>query len=522
MLSRRQNNLTGWILFLVLLACYVYIFPRWADPNQNSRLDMVVAIVEDGTFQIDPYVENTVDYARVGDHYYSDKAPGVAFLGVPIYGGLRLALTPALIEKFSELLSGSDAFQQTLQEDGSGILAQKVRFALAQVLLSFVLAALPSALTGVLIYQVLVHWGIGLWPSLGAALAYGLLTPAFAYAGAYYGHQLSAMLLFASFYLLQTSVTSRGVQRSPRSMPARYFLVGLLLGYSVVTEYPAALVLLVIVAYAILLLMRQGRLADLAWLIVAGMLVAGLWLIYNWQVFGNPFDLGYSHSELWQAQHGTGFMSLTFPRWDAAWGISFSTFRGLFFYSPVLLFSLPGYVRWWKQGKQRAAWWVSLGSIVVMFLFNASSIMWWGGFAIGPRYLLPALPFLALALGYGFQQWRFNWLRKMGMLMFVVWSFVAVWGLTLAGQAFPSDTITNPLLGVALPAWRAGDIARNLGALVDLSGVWSLLPLVLAVGILGSLWYLGMGKVAVAPADRSLVGGVKSSAQSEESAHHAG
>jgi hypothetical protein len=70
------------LLFLLLISVYAYTFPRWADPNQNSRLNMVVAVVEDGTFRIDPYVSNTVDYAKVGDHYYSDKAPGVAFLGI--------------------------------------------------------------------------------------------------------------------------------------------------------------------------------------------------------------------------------------------------------------------------------------------------------------------------------------------------------------------------------------------------------------------------------------------------------
>jgi hypothetical protein len=71
------------LLFLLLIGVYAYTFPRWADPNQNSRLNMVVAVVEDGTFRIDPYVSNTVDYAKVGDHYYSDKAPGAAFLGIP-------------------------------------------------------------------------------------------------------------------------------------------------------------------------------------------------------------------------------------------------------------------------------------------------------------------------------------------------------------------------------------------------------------------------------------------------------
>lgn len=32
-------------LFLVLLVCYTYTFPRWADWNQNSRLDVVFAVL---------------------------------------------------------------------------------------------------------------------------------------------------------------------------------------------------------------------------------------------------------------------------------------------------------------------------------------------------------------------------------------------------------------------------------------------------------------------------------------------
>ncbi len=79
-------------IFFIALLSYAWFFPRWADPNQNSRLNMVVAVVDDGTFMIDKYVANTVDYAKVDGHYYSDKAPGTAFLGIPIYAGLRLVL----------------------------------------------------------------------------------------------------------------------------------------------------------------------------------------------------------------------------------------------------------------------------------------------------------------------------------------------------------------------------------------------------------------------------------------------
>ncbi|NTV97458.1 MAG: hypothetical protein HGA75_18945, partial [Thiobacillus sp.] len=85
MLQHLRPALVMLALFTLLLLCYAYTLPRWADPNQNSRLDMIVAVVNDGTLMIDKYVANTVDYAKVGDHYYSDKPPGSAFLGIPVY-----------------------------------------------------------------------------------------------------------------------------------------------------------------------------------------------------------------------------------------------------------------------------------------------------------------------------------------------------------------------------------------------------------------------------------------------------
>ncbi|RLC78715.1 MAG: hypothetical protein DRJ03_24785, partial [Chloroflexi bacterium] len=142
--NRREHQITA-LIFVILLSCYVYILPRWADPNQNSRLDMVVAVVEDGAFQIDNYVENTVDYAKVGDHYYSDKAPGAAFLGIPVYAALKTFLDLPIMDGVMSRLAANEALGATLREGGTGLLERKVRFAIAQVALASVAAALPTA-----------------------------------------------------------------------------------------------------------------------------------------------------------------------------------------------------------------------------------------------------------------------------------------------------------------------------------------------------------------------------------------
>jgi hypothetical protein len=126
--------------------------------------------------------------------------------------------------------------------------------------------------------------------------------------------------------------------------------------------------------------------------------------------------------------------------------------------------------------------------IAAMFFFNASSIMWWGGFAIGPRYFLPAVPFMALGMGFAFQRWQAA--RWFGVLAAVLaaWSLVVNGGITLAGQSFPPDTIFNPLFDYALPNWLAGNIARNLGTVLGLKGAAGLIPLFFFWAVAFAIW----------------------------------
>ena len=467
-------------IFITLILCYAYFFPRWADPNQNSRLDMVIAVVEDGTFQINKYVDNTVDYAKVGEHYYSDKAPGAAFLGIPVYAVLKGILDQPVLQSLTDRLANSAAFQSTLREEGSGVLEQKVRFALAQVALTFVAAVLPSAILGVLLFHVAGWFTTSLTIRLLVTLAYALLSPAFPYAGAFYGHQLSACLLFATFAL------AAGVEQELTAK--RLFFSGFLLGYAFISEYPAILIIGILMIYIIYRLIATETIPKFGWFVLGAAIVAVGWLAYNDAVFGSPFKLGYSESELWQVQHKTGFMSLTMPRLDALWGITFSPFRGLFFLSPWMLVCLPGFWVWYRAKKYRGIFWVALTSILAMFLFNISSVMWWGGFAVGPRYILPGLPFMVLAAVFFFRQWGKKNGSKWFTVVSMIWSLIAVWGLSLADQAFPSDTIKNPLLEYALPNWSNGNIARNLGTLIGLQRLTSLMPLFIMLFLIWAVW----------------------------------
>jgi hypothetical protein len=486
------DRITQVVLFFFLLVCFSYTFPRWEDPNQNSHIDMIVAVVDKGTFQIDQYVQNTVDFAKVGSHYYSDKAPGMSFLGIPVYAGLRYFLNLPVIDRLVNRLANNAAFVATLRQNGSGILEDKVRFAIAQVVLTFFLAALPSALLGLLIFRILGRFTTNLVTRAGLVLAYGLLTPAFAYAGSFYSHQLSALLLFGAF----TIVFTRQVKFSVGALLA----VGLLLGYSVVSEYPSAILAGILFFYTLYKLIRQDDWRKIGWVMLpAGLIALGL-MAYNNAIFGGPFKLGYAFSEDWTVQHQTGFMSLTYPHPAAIWGITFGVFRGLFVLSPWLMLSAPGFVLWWRSRKHRPEFWVALAGILGFFCFNTSSVMWWGGFAVGPRYLLPALPFMVIPVVFVFQAWGDQaWLKGVSAIFFV-WSFIATWGLTLAEQAFPPDTIGNPFLNFALPNWQIGNIARNAGTLLGIHGIWSLVPLLLMGVVTIMAWWAFTHRSSSTPA----------------------
>ena len=83
MSSPREENFFRIAERAVLLGCVTFFsfiyFYEGGGWNQNSRFDLLRAMVERHTLQIDAYHENTQDKAHLRGHYYSDKAPGLVF-----------------------------------------------------------------------------------------------------------------------------------------------------------------------------------------------------------------------------------------------------------------------------------------------------------------------------------------------------------------------------------------------------------------------------------------------------------
>jgi hypothetical protein len=485
-LNRHRNEL---FVFTFLLICYSYFLPRWASWNQNSRLDLVLAIVDERTFSIRNYYQNTGDYlcynralgtggCENGGDYFSDKAPGTSFLAVPVYGIVRPILQSAPVQQVLNRLASSQAFSQTLKEDGSGLLTDKIYFAIVLYIVTVSVVAIPSALLGVFIHQFLgIFSEAGYW-RIGTALLYGLATNAFPYSGSFMGHQIVAFLLFGAFYIAYLI--------GQRRISVWWtLLVGLMLGYAVITEYPTALIAGAIFLYTLFVLPSHKWRAGL---VLAGLPPGLLMMSYDWIIFGTIMPVGYQYSELYKDNvHSEGFVSLVGPRLDALWGIMFGSYRGLFFIAPILLLAIPGFIAWWRRGQYRPELFVCLWAVISFLLFNGSSVMWQGGFSIGPRYLLPMVPFLATGLGLFILTWGARGWAKLTIALLGGYSFFAVWAQTIGGQSFPDWTV-NPLVNYSIPNLVAGDIARNLGMAVGLSGFKSLIPLLAVLVIITLLW----------------------------------
>src|SRR6185437_16197331 len=199
---------------------YFYEGGGW---NQNSRFDLLRALVERHIFRIDAYQENTQDKAIFHGHYYSDKAPGVVFLSLPFALAVRHTLSAVNVAP----------------ESAPGELA-------LSYFVSAFSVALPAALAGVCLFFLGLRFSNNVNAAAFAAIALCLGTPLWAYATMLWAHALvGACLLFALASALKLAESAHPPQTLFWALAA-----GLAAAWATVTEYPAAPASLLLAIFA--------------------------------------------------------------------------------------------------------------------------------------------------------------------------------------------------------------------------------------------------------------------------------
>jgi hypothetical protein len=432
-----------------------------------------MAIVNHGTVSIDDYEQNTGDKAIFNGHFYSDKGPAPAFLGVPIYwtlnqiqgllGLTEVEYTLSLIIWFSKL-----------------------------IILRILIISLSSALLAVILYRLLYSIIEQKQYALMLTLAYSLGTMAFPYSTLFYGHQLAAVFIFFSFYILYQSKNKLGLNEI-KSQPKYFFYSGLCLGLAVMTEYPVILLAIVITIYAIFISKSQTIFVSTILFYLIGLGIPLIFLLYyNYLCSGNPFQFGYFQvaGQEFRQEMAKGIAGVTYPKLGALFGITFSPYRGLFIVNPILLLAFPGFYYFYQNKKYRQEFWVCLTAVILFFLFNASYYMWWGGWTIGPRHLIPIIPFLIIPIAF------IPFKKTIEKCLLYILTFISMLMMFVGTMIDPQvpDTIRrlswSPILEYSLPQLMSGNIYANLGSILGLIGLTSTLPLLLII-IIG-IYYLNL------------------------------
>jgi hypothetical protein len=472
-------------LGVALIFTYGYFVapPAW---NQNSRLALTRAIVENRSIAIDPHHETTGDKSWRNGRYYSDKAPGTSFVATAPYAvlwGVRRATGGELPDVTVLPLDPVDAAVGRRLEPSQRQPGDRLIYNLAHRLALWVCGLFAVGLASVAgaaaVFLLALRAGEDEPPSdrirvraTGVALLYALGTTAFPYSTVLYGHQLCGALLIVAFALVALTAPRR-LERGPS------LLVGAVLGLAVTTEYPAVVPAALIATWV---LGRHGLRATV-WLSAGAIPWAVVLGTYHAVAFGSPLSTGYDFVVLEEFADGMSERyGLGWPDPAVLLSILFGQYRGLFYLCPVLLLAAWGLLASIREGARTRAEHRSprteavLAALIVVYylLLNAGYYMWDGGASTGPRHAVPMLGFLALGLGPA--------LRVVPRATWVLGAVSIAQMLLMSAAAPEASQWGNPLWDYALDRVRSRQAlphatATNLGLLLGLPGLFSLVPL---------------------------------------------
>ncbi len=459
------HHLEKILIFLIVILASTYVQPR-PDDNARSRLALVRAVVEEHRFEIDSFHEGTVDKSFYNGHYYTDKAIGSSLAGI--------------------------AFYYTVERISTWIHRPPSREFVSSAWMTLIPITVPVALIAPLIYDLVKRITARKGYALIVALSISIGTPFYIYGAAYYGHSLAGACLFAAFHIWYRA-------RDETRLPSIFSIIlsGFLLGFAVTTEYPSAVLGLLIGFYILYVLWEQARLTDwrsYLFAAIGGSIPIGIMLLYNTAVYGIPLTIGYSHeaSDVFFEGMQSGLMGIGPPNIKVLFYTTFHTAEGVFWQSPVLILAFAGWFAMSRARTHLPEQILSLAMIAIYFVMLSGFYLWWGGFSFTPRHLIPVMPFFAIPLALVPDRLRkispaLSLIAIIQMLMVIAsqpHDLRMILRQFQAGETIPMFT-SSTIYSAYVPSFFSGDLHPNLGSeLLHLNGLYSLRPLIAAEVIL--------------------------------------
>jgi len=375
--------------------------------NSTSRYALTKAIVDDKTFSLNL---DLAKFASPDVVYYDGKftsifTPGLSFLGVPLYMLGALFGMPQLFSYITILI-----------------------FAIIDVLL---IAKISQKMGG--------SYAFGL---LGG-LVFLFATNALVYSLTYTQHIVTVTIIILA---LLNSLSARTVKND--------LLFGALYGIGILIDIPNVFLLLPVACYVFIKhfskkeSMEKVNIAvhmSFSWILVGLLPFLLLFATYNVATTGSLTKLGQTIGRSTAlekfAPEQSASASATFndegpkpiglqlpfstrAQLAGAYTLLMSDERSWIYYSPIVFIGLLGLIILYKREKTRSITLVYFATIFINILLYSMFGDPWGGWAFGPRYLIPSAGILCLGIGAILERYKKN-IFLVGL--FFVLLFYSIW-----------------------------------------------------------------------------------------------
>lgn len=416
---------------------------------ERGRYVHVVSLAENGTYAL----ENnwaSVAFPDVGvspkGEYFGFFAPGVAYMSVPFY----------LIGKY---------------------------YGVGQVG-SFSIESIFSIIALVFIFLIARNiFLLPQWAAIFSVLVYGFASTSWSYAVTLYQNAFTACFIVTAYYAVWKYSNDKGKYSF---LYAAY--VWLAYALAITVDYPNGLLFLPVLFYLAYVTFEAKKLADgyaisIRWAsfltAIVFVLITGLQLWHNNHYYGGWTKLAgtlqnYTHATtspaLTDSNHSfststkaasssvivsiepektvTGFFSEKHFA-NGFYVLLFSDERGLFYFTPIFLLAIFG-IRYKLLNASKNE---QVLTIIPLVFISMNVLLYssWGdpegGWAYGPRYLIPSMPWLALFVGIALHRWGKGIARKIFAYLLFLYSLATA----LLG-VITTNSVPTKSEGLLLPA----------------------------------------------------------------------
>ena len=469
----------SFLLFISTVVIYTLCLNSfWASDHPTSFLELAWAIWHNHSFalgNVNPSVNcpgggpNPIQYGNsvyctIDDfsykgHYYSALAPGTAFLMLPF------AVVGFTLDKTFNVYGAALVYSEFF-------------------------IALSNGIATVLVYKISRLY-FKATTSVFIALAYAFSTISWPFATFIFQSDPSAAFdLLAVFLILR-------ITRGNKVRLKQLVFCGLALATALTIDYVNA-ILIPIFFFYLLFSIRKENIRVIAKHLIgflfAALVGGGIIGMYNYFSFGNPF---LTSEGLYL---GGGLFSSFSQPLDLGLLLNlFTPYRGLFFYSPILILGVIGFYKMLRSNVyDRDGIFLLVLFLGILFPYSK----WYtldAGLSYGPRFIIPAIPFLLIPMGFVIDEAKDRKLRIFAYALYIIGAVTnGIAALTSALAGTETSWLRSPFLDSAYPMFVNGSFdswlimsSREYSWLIGsvLIGIVLIMPVI-------SYWLLGRSEGA--------------------------